>query len=126
PTRRNSRISLVNCCCCSIHARSSEGASAAMRPPPNGEDVYPRNNSRNDSNSSTPALVWIRGMAYRANVTGRKRSRGQAGWGKMGEQTGGVENRRSGVSLPVARDAAFARVASLFFHGAPQACDNNN
>ena len=32
-----------------------------------------------------------------------------------GEQTGRVENRRSGVSLPVAADAAFARVASVRF-----------
>ena len=31
----------------------------------------------------------------------------------IGEQKGGVENRRSGVSLPVAHDAAFARVASV-------------
>jgi len=33
--------------------------------------------------------------------------------GVLGEQTGGVENRRSGFSLPVARDAAFAHVASV-------------
>ena len=30
-----------------------------------------------------------------------------------GEQKGGVENRRRGVSLPVAHGAAFARVASI-------------
>jgi hypothetical protein len=45
-----------------------------------------------------------------------------SGWRKIaialtdpdfGEQTGRVENRRSGVSLPVAPDAAFARVASV-------------
>jgi len=32
---------------------------------------------------------------------------------KKGERKGRVENRRSGVSLPVAQDAAFARVASV-------------
>ena len=32
---------------------------------------------------------------------------------EKGEQIGGVENRRSGVSLPVAHDAAFAPVASV-------------
>src|ERR1700720_3645841 len=32
---------------------------------------------------------------------------------QIGERKGGVENRRSGVSLPVAHNAAFARVASV-------------
>jgi hypothetical protein len=32
---------------------------------------------------------------------------------EKGEAKGGVENRRSGVSLPVAHDAAFACVASV-------------
>ena len=32
---------------------------------------------------------------------------------QKGEQTGGVENRRRGVSLPVAHNPAFARVASV-------------
>jgi len=34
-------------------------------------------------------------------------------FGEETKKTGGVENRRSGVSLPVAHDAAFARVASV-------------
>jgi hypothetical protein len=36
-----------------------------------------------------------------------------AQWLLRGEETGRVENRRSGVSLPVAHNAAFARVASV-------------
>jgi len=32
---------------------------------------------------------------------------------QIGERKGRVENRRSGVSLPVAHNAAFARVASV-------------
>jgi hypothetical protein len=34
---------------------------------------------------------------------------------RKGEQMGRVENRRSGVSLPVAHNGAFARVASVRF-----------
>src|SRR5689334_3179368 len=70
PTRRNSRISLARACWLSIQTRSAEGASAAMRPWPSGEEAYPRKRWRSDSNSSTPAELWAKAEDIAIYVTG--------------------------------------------------------
>ncbi len=75
--------------------------------------VRPKNGGGADFPVATsyPSNVARGGVYGRAkcSLPGR-RARDEA---ISGEEMGGVENRRSGVSLPVAHNAAFARVASV-------------
>ena len=83
PTRRNSRISAASFCWLSIQPRSVDGASAAIRSCPSGEDAYPRSNSRRASNSSTPTELCFSSPGIAFHRTGAE---GRNGDGKFEKQ----------------------------------------